>query len=312
MKSVGVVGVGYWGKKHVDEYTKLGCKVYVADRMQENLDYCREKFKVAGTYSDLDGLLKNEEVKYVSICTPNATHFPIAKKVLESGKHVLVEKPFVLDSKDGEELIKIAQEKKLNLSVGHIFRFNNAVRYVKDAYEKGELGEPYLIKMSWTNIEPVFGDRDVIFDLAPHPFDIVDYLLGEKFEEISCVGGAYRQDYTEAAFINSRIKNTAVHLEVSWITPRKVRELIFVGSKKTVFADCVRQKVSIYDNEMKNYRDVEIVPNNTIQDELREFIRCADTHNTSVADAEVGMKIVKLLELAEESMKGKEVVKVSF
>ena len=311
--AVGVIGAGYWGKKHVDEYTQLGHKVFVSDLSEENLDYCKEKFDVAGVYKDFEELLKNDEIRYVSVCTPNSTHFKIARAVLESGKHVLVEKPFVMNSEDGKKLISIAKKQNLNIAVGHIFRFNNAIKFVREQLKGGELGEPYLLKLSWTNLEPVFGDRDVLFDLAPHPFDIADFLFEHDPEEISCVGGAYRQmERVESAFINCTIRDTIVNVDVSWITPRKTRELVLVGSKKTIFADCTRQKVSIYDNDKKSYQDVEIVPNNTIQDELRDFIYKSDNGGTSVAGAEVGVKIIHLLELVEESLKKKRTIKVSF
>ena len=311
MNTVGVIGAGYWGKKHVEEYTTLGCTVHVADLLEENRAYCKKKFNVAGTYSDFKELLKNPEIKHVSICTPNPTHFEVAKAAIESGKHVLIEKPFVMNSADGKTLIALAKEKDAHIAVGHVFRFNNAINFIREGLKKGEFGEPYLLKLSWTNLEPPYADRDVIFDLTPHPFDIVDYFFGQNPDEISAVGGAYRQGkHLESAFINCRVKDSIIHIEVSWITPKKTRELVLVGSKKTVFADCVGQHVSIYDNKKKTYYDVGIVANNTIQDELRNFIHCSNNRHVSVAGAEVGIKVIRLLELVEESIKKKKTIHV--
>ncbi|MBI2675139.1 MAG: Gfo/Idh/MocA family oxidoreductase [Candidatus Aenigmarchaeota archaeon] len=310
--AAGVIGAGFWGKKHIEEYIKLGLEVYAADVSKESLQKCRELYPVKGIYADYKELLQNKEIRYVSVCTPNSTHFQVASDSARAGKNTLVEKPFVLKSEEGQGLIRLANERKLHLSVGHIFRFNNAVNFIRNSFIKGDIGTPYLLKLNWSNLEPIYADRDVIFDLAPHPFDIVNYIFNALPDEISCVGGSYRQQkHAEAAFIICRLNSTLVNIEVSWLTPRKQREVVFVGSRKTIFADCARQKVSVYDNEQNSYYDVDIIPNNTLQDELREFIRCSESRGFSVADAEVGLKIVRLLEISEESMKKKKMIHYS-
>ena len=310
MTSAAVIGVGYWGRKHVEEYYKLGIDVYATDPVEANREFCKEKGWVKGTYSDIKDVCANDDIKYVSVCTPNHTHYELAKLLLENGKNVLVEKPFVMEGSQGRELIELAREKKLNLSVGHIFRFNNAINFVKNVLEHGDLGTPYLLKLSWTNIEPVYPKRDVIFDLAPHPFDIVDFLFGKNVDEVFCISQKYRQDEVEAAFINSKLNDALINIEVSWVTPKKERNLVLVGSKATAFVECTRQKVTLYENDKNAYHEVDLVPNNTLQDELREFVRCVESRGTSVADAEVGAKIVKVLEAAKLSMEAGKAVKI--
>lgn len=310
MKSAAVIGAGYWGRKHVEEYSKLGLDVYAVDLLEKNLEFCREKGWVKGTYSDVDEICNNDNVKYVSVCVPNNLHYDIAKKLLLGGKNVLVEKPFVMESSQGNELIEIAKENRLNLSVGHIFRFNNAVNFVRNSLRRGEIGEPYLLKLSWTNLEPVYNERDVVFDLAPHPFDIIDFLFEKGVDEIHCIGQKYRQDHVEAAFISSRMNSTLINVEVSWVTPKKERNMVIVGSSGTAFVECTRQKVLYYENANKRYYEVDLVPNNTLQDELREFIKCTERRGISIADAEVGVKIVQQLEAAKLSMEKGEPVKL--
>jgi UDP-N-acetylglucosamine 3-dehydrogenase len=315
MNGVGVIGVGIWGRKHVEEYIKLGYPTFVADISETNLQSCKEKFPVAGTYRDFKALLQNPDIKYVSICTPNATHYEVAKAALEHGKHALVEKPFVLKNQDGKKLVDLAKEKNVNIVVGHVFRFSNVVNAVRQLLKNDDLGKPYILKFSWTNLEPFY--HDVIFDLAPHPFDIANYLLEEDPSEISCVGGSYREKAQpgapEAAFINYRIKKIIVHIEISRITPRKKRDFVLVCSDKTVFADCLNQKLSLHDNRTNSpLPDMDIVSNNTLQDELKSFISCSDSSIKSVASAEIGTKIVHLLELAETSLKNKRTMHVDF
>ncbi len=309
MKAAAVIGTGYWGRKHVEEYHRLGIDVYAVDLRKENTDFCAEKGWVKGTYNDVQDVIKNPDIRYVSICTPNNTHYQMAKMLLLAGKHVLVEKPFVMEAHQGAELIEIAKKRSLNISVGHIFRFNNAVNYVRNCLNAGDFGEPYVLKLSWTNLEPIYPDRDVLFDLAAHPFDIADYLFSVAPDEIACFGQGYRQGQVEAAFINSHIGKTLLNIEVSWVTPKKERSLVLVGSKATVFVECARQKVTIYDNEAAAYRDVDLAPNNTLSDEILEFVRCAENRGTSTADAEVGVKIVKLLECAKLSITSGKIVK---
>ena len=127
--NVGVIGVGYWGRKIVDEYSKVEevSLVGVSDLDEKNLQFCAERYGVKNGFTDYKKLLAMKDLHAVNICTPNQMHYRITKEALEAGKHVLVEKPITLNSKEGKELVELAQKKKLVLSVGHIFRFNNAL-----------------------------------------------------------------------------------------------------------------------------------------------------------------------------------------
>jgi len=305
---VGVIGVGYWGKKIVDEYTNMGVDITVADINEENLKFCNEKYGVATT-KDYKDILNDEEIIAVNICTPNATHYPIAKDCLLAGKNVLVEKPLTLKLEDAEDLANIAVENNLILTVGHIFRFNNAVQHIKKMIDYGEFGEIYIMKLTWTNIEPLYEDRDVIFDLAPHSFDIINFLFGRDPDELFCTGNAYRRkEGTEAAFINARLNNILINIELSWLTPRKVRSLNIIGAKKSAVVDCSYQKVEIYDDG--GWKNLEIVPNNTIRSELESFLACIKNRNISIADVQVGINSVRILEIAEKSLHEERMIKV--
>jgi UDP-N-acetylglucosamine 3-dehydrogenase len=130
---VGVIGTGYWGRKIVDEYTKIDGVdlVGVSDLDSKNAEFCRERYGVRDTYDDYSDLLDLEELMAVNVCTPNASHYEICRAALEKGKHVLVEKPITMTSAEGWDLVKMAQDRGLTLSVGHIFRFNNALAEVR-------------------------------------------------------------------------------------------------------------------------------------------------------------------------------------
>ena len=308
--SVAVIGVGYWGKKHVEEYVALGADVTVADLNEGSLKFCAEKHHVETT-KDYKDILANDKIKAVSICTPNETHYKITKDCLEAGKNVLVEKPLAMSIDQGGELIDLAKDKGSTLAVGHIFRFNNAINKVKAMIESYELGEIRIVKFKWTNVEPLFEDRDVIFDLAPHPFDIINYLFKINPDEVSCIGSAYRRSKNkgvEAVFINGILGEVIINIELSWLTPPKTRELVVVGSNKSVLVNCTAQTVKVVEDN-KSY-DLDIIPNNTIRTELQSFLSCIDDKSKqNISSGSVGLDIVKMIAICQKSLSEKRVLR---
>lgn len=308
--NVAVIGVGYWGLKHVEEYLVLNADVTAMDVSEKNLKLCAEKYGVK-TVKDYNSILADKKIKAVSICTPNETHYKITKDCLNAGKNVLVEKPLAMTREQGRELIDLAKDNGSTLAVGHIFRFNNAVAKVKEMIENYELGEIRIVKLEWTNVEPLFEDRDVIFDLAPHPFDIINYLFNRNPDEISCIGSAYRRSKSkgvEAVFINCMLGEIIINIELSWLTPPKTRSLVVIGSNKSVLVNCTAQAINVVEGN-KSY-DLEIIPNNTIRDELRAFLHCIDDKNKrNISDGSVGLDIVKMIEICQKSLNEKQVLK---
>src|SRR3989344_3940588 len=193
MMKIAVVGAGYWGKKHVEELTKLNEDVIVVDIDPKNRKYCKERFNVK-VFDNHKKILKDKDLKAVIICTPNATHYRICRDFLISGKHVLVEKPLATKKEHINALISLAKDNKVSLSVGHLFRFNNSINKVKEMVREGYLGDIYIVKMKWINNEFEYqqdfykriGDRDVIDDLVLHPFDILNFIFEKNPDEFSC------------------------------------------------------------------------------------------------------------------------------
>ena len=307
---VAVIGVGYWGKKHVEEYTALGANVIAVDLDEEKLKFCAEKYGVKTT-NNYNDILLDDAIKAISICTPNETHYKIAKDCLNAGKNVLVEKPLAMTIEQGKELIDIAKDNGSTLAVGHIYRFNNAINKVKEMIENYELGEIRIVKLKWTNVEPLFEDRDVIFDLAPHSFDIINYLFKKDPDEISCIGNAYRRSKNkgvEAVFINCMLGEIIINIELSWLTPPKTRSLVVVGANKSVLVNCTAQTIKIVVGN--KFYDLEIIPNNTIRTELQTFLdRINDKSKQNVSSGEVGLDIVKMIEICQKSLNERRTLK---
>lgn len=273
---VGVIGVGYWGIKHVDEYIQLGHDVIICDKSQEKIQNCKERFDTVEV-KNLETILNDKEVTCVSICTPNDTHYDIASKCLIAKKHVFLEKPISTNIEDASKLIELSEKNNIILQVGHIYRFNNSVQKARELINNFELGHIYSVNFSWTNFEPVFNDKGIILDLGIHPVDIIDNIFCGDYENIKCRGWGFRQKNTEFAIINYKLitsenKSIFVNIELSWLNPIRKREMIVIGSEKTLQVDCVNQKISLIDNISKDIEEIPITANNTIRDELEFFI----------------------------------------
>ena len=312
--NVGVIGVGYWGKKIVDEFTKVEnvSVIGVSDLDEKNLAFCRERYGIKAGYKSYKDLLSLRELHAVSVSAPNEMHYRICKDALEAGKHVLVEKPITLKSKEGKELVELAQKSGLTLSVGHIFRFNNALAEVRRLIKEEKFfGKLFLMELNWTNLEKAFPDRDVLFDLAPHMFDIQNYLLGHWPEEVSCVGGPFRRrEGEETAYVISRFKDGVIAMaNISWLVPRKTRQVVLVGENRAAVVDAVGQEVTVYESGYTYKLGVE--RNNTIRDELVHFVKSisdpmTETKNSGI----VGVRTVELIEAAKRSIEERKAIKV--
>lgn len=308
MTKVGVIGVGHWGKKHVEELRALGAEVFVADLDKRNLQICEERFRAHPL--TLEDMLSNDEIVAVTICTPIPTHYQLGKQALQAGKHTLIEKPLAMTVRQAEYEVRLAREKRVLLATGHIYRFNNAVSGIKRLLQEGTLGDIHIAKFAWTNLEPVYKDRDIISDLAPHPFDIMEDLFGKSPDEVSCIGNSYRQrDLTEAAFINCRLGRILVNIELSWLTPWKQRTLHLVGSRASVAVDLLTQEAKVYmEGAQANLLPIE--ENNTISDELRHFLDCIANGTRCLADGESAIHAIRMVEITRKALREKRTLRI--
>jgi predicted dehydrogenase len=312
--NVGIIGIGYWGKKILDEFSKVENVniAGVSDLDEKNLAFAAERYGVKNGYKEYSQLLAVKDLHAVAICTPNQSHFATCRDALEAGKHVIVEKPITLTSKEGKELVALAKKKGLTLSVGHIFRFNNALAEVRRLIKEEKFfGKLFLMEMNWVNLEKAFPDRDVLFDLAPHMFDIQNYLLDQWPDEVTCVGGPFRRsEGEETAYVVSKFKDGMVAMaNISWLVPRKTRQIMLVGESRSALIDAVAQEVTVYESGY-TYR-LGLERNNTIRDELVHFIKSISDPMTETRNSgEVGVRTVELIEAAKKSMREGKAVKV--
>jgi UDP-N-acetylglucosamine 3-dehydrogenase len=318
--NLAVIGAGYWGRRAIREYIQLGKAdpgfnlVQVCDLKEENLDYCREELQMGPEMlsGDYEAVLKSPDIDAVHICTPNETHHRIGLQALNAGKNVLLEKPMALTPREAWELCGVAEHRHLCLQVGHIYRFNNALKKVRELIDDGYFGDLYYLKLQWTTWMPSPLGRDIIFDLGPHPIDIMNFLLQRWPVKVSCSANAYRRpSLEEVAYINLDFGNKLMaHVELSWLQPGKVRELNIMGARRTAKVDCLNQTVQIFEDNNGGNFSLDVPRNNTIYDEVNHFVTSIRDENNHKNTGKVGAGNVAVLESLKASMEQEKLVKV--
>ena len=306
---IGVIGAGRWGKKHIDEYSKMKDVelLWASDLSQNNLNFCKSNYKIENFTTDYYDVLSSD-VEAVSICTSNETHFEVCKDALIAGKHVLVEKPLTLHSNKAYKLVEIAKQSNKLLAVGHLFRYNNAINEVRKLIENKFFGALYYLRFQWTIqwMSEIYPDKklDIIVDMMPHLYDIMNYLTGLWPKKITCFGKDFiKKGLEDTAYIICELpKNIMTHSEISWTLPEKVREVDLIGSKACAKIQAVSQKVEIFERSNEG-RSLNIKENNTLGDELRCFIDSINSNSKITNDGEVGAKTVELVQATRKSLK---------
>ena len=227
MKGICIVGYGYWGPKLVRNFLQAaaGCTVAVCDESPDRLSRAQKDFPAVKVFSSFDRLLADPDFDAVALATPVSTHFPLAKRALEAGRHVLVEKPLTTSRREADELIALASRQKRVLMVDHTFLYHPAVRKIKALVEAGDLGQLRYIDSTRINLGLFQHDVNVLWDLAVHDLSIVNYLTPERPLAVSAVATAHTAGAPEnIGFLVLRYASgLVVHLNCSWVSPVKIR-----------------------------------------------------------------------------------------
>ncbi len=328
MIKLGVVGYGYWGPNQVRNFyaNKDANVACVCDVSKERLNLVATSYPSVKTTTDYKDIMKDPDIDAVVICTPVSSHFPLAQEALENDKHVLLEKPMTATVEESEKLIDLAEKKKKVLMVDHTFLYTGAVRKMKEMVQKGELGDIYYFDSVRVNLGLFQHDVNVIWDLAPHDFSIMDYLLQKEPEMVSAVGVCHLGDLENIAYVTVQYPgNLLGHLHVNWLAPVKVRTTLIGGTKRMIVYDDTEpsEKIKIYDKGVSYSEKKEDVYQMLIQyrsgDMLapkldstealklvsKEFVDSVNQNRKPLTDGEAGLKVVKLLQASTESMKNK-------
>ena len=324
---VGVIGYGYWGPNIARNLSALDkCDfVVICDRNAAALKRAQKTYPGVHLTTDPDEVLQSPDVDAVAIVTPVWTHFALAKKALENGKHVFVEKPFTSTSAQAEELIELASRKNLRIMVDHTFLFSGAVRKIRELVDKGTLGKLYYFDSTRVNLGLFQHDVSVVWDLAPHDLSIMDYILRDQPEAVVATGGNHFNDLADMAYLTVFFPgNVTAHINVNWLSPVKVRTTLIGGRDKMLVWNDLDpdEKIKVYDKGVDitngqgvydllvSYRSGDVwgpkVDNTeALKVELGYFLDCVLEGKTPSNDGAAGLRVVRLLEAAEQSLKSR-------
>lgn len=320
----GVIGYGYWGPNVVRnlcalEATQLAA---VCDKSFAALQRVKQLYPGVRVTSDYSELLSSPDIDAIAVVTPVWTHFDLAKSALLNGKHVFVEKPFTSTSAQAEELIELAAQRNLQIMVDHTFLFTGSVRKIRQLIDDDTLGKLYYYDSTRVNLGLFQHDVNVLWDLAPHDLSIVDYLIGKPPQGIVATGDKHLNGLTDIAFMTVYFPDQVIaHINVNWLSPVKVRTTLIGGEKKMLVWNDLEadEKVKIYDRGVKltereglhellvGYRSGDmwapkIEATEALKLELQYFVDCIETNQVPINDGLAGLRIVRMLEAAEESL----------
>ncbi len=324
MIKVGVVGYGYWGPNIVRNFHRGdGSRVAaICDKSAEMQRRASRDYPDIRVTNDPCEILTNNEIDVVAVVTPVWTHHELAKKALEHGKHVFVEKPFTSTSEQAEELIELAARKNLKVMVDHTFLFTGAVRKIRNLVDNGTLGNLYYYDSTRVNLGLFQHDVNVIWDLAPHDLAIMDYVINKKAEAVSATGQVHLNGHEDIAFITVYFPDKVIaHINVNWLSPVKVRTTLIGGEKKMLVWNDLEadEKIKVYDKGVKitnrqgvyellvSYRSgdmwsPQVEQIEALKAELEHFVDCISNNRDPLNDAQAGLRVVRMLESANESL----------
>lgn len=328
MINVGVIGCGHWGPNYIRIFHQLANSqsLICMDLDQQRLAKVKDVYPHIQTTSDYQIVLDNPEVQAVCVAVPTKFHFDIARQALEKGKHVLCEKPLALTEQECRDLKKIAERNKFVLMVGHIFVFNATIVWLKEYIESGDMGKIFYAYASRTNLGPFRYDVNALWDLAPHDISIFNYLFNSEPLNVSARGqkplGTPLEDL---AFVTMEYPDHVIaHVHVSWLDPKKVRQITIVGEKKMLIWDDLDNEgpIKIYDKHVEKtstfyetYGEFQLLSkvgsimmpkinlNEPLKAQAQYFLECIEKgKNPDRADAQKGLEVVRALNAIQASM----------
>ena len=334
MVNLGVIGYGYWGPNVARNFNSCpGAKlVTICDLNEKRLKLAKSNFPFVNVSSNPNDLLNSDDIQAVAIVTPVFAHYELAKAALENGKHIFVEKPFTSNAEQAEELINFAHKKGLIIMVDHTFLFTGAVTKIKEIIDSQALGSLFFYDSTRVNLGLFQHDINVVWDLAPHDFSIMNYLLNKSPVGISAQGTEhFGTGLEDVAYIAAHFDNGFIgHFHCNWLSPVKIRKTLISGDKKMLVWDDLEsdEKIKIYDRgvEFKNGEGIDkllvsyrsgdmysprILNTEALQLEAQYFLECIENSIEPFNNGESGLKVVRMLEATDKSLKnGGEKIKI--
>jgi predicted dehydrogenase len=331
MIGIAVIGYGYWGPNLARNFaeTEGASLAMVCDADPKRLALAQKRFPALTCGADFDEALRNPDVNAVAIATPVHTHYELAKRAINAGKHVLVEKPLTSRVDHAEELVALAEKKGVVLMVDHVFVYSPPVLKMKELVSQGRLGKLFFIDSVRINLGLFQHDVNVVWDLAPHDLSIVDFLVGRLPVSLSAFGATHaNHDIEDVAYLTLDYGDGLIaNFHVNWLSPVKVRQMIIGGAERgLIYNDLdVDEKIKVYDRGIDvgsdpnqrskaliSYRSGDIwSPNLATREPLsrmaEDFVTSVKSGQQPVSDGKSGLRIVKILDAAQRSIKSQNV-----
>ena len=291
------IGTGGWGKNHTRILSELGVLVAICDANPDKSKEYGKKYSV-NNYESLDELLRSEEFDGAFVVTPTSTHTEIAMKLLESKKHVFVEKPMTYKSEDGEKLAKLAEKNKVILTCGYIERFNPAVNVVKKMVNEKKYGELVMLEFHRENRMPLhIKDVGIIYDTSVHDIDTANWLFNEMPQVVFARAGKIKHEREDFANIMLGYKNDKVAIISSnWITPKKVRKFTAVCTEAIISSDFISQEIIIEKDE--KVEKVENEKQEPLMREIQNFLDSITDKTQQIVKSQEAVNVTKIAEAA--------------
>ena len=314
---VALFGFGHWGRNLARNFAQLGALRVVSDPDPRALEAAGKAYPDARLTADWRESIADPAVQACAIAAPAAMHYDLARRALEAGKDVFVEKPLALTAKEGEALVELAEKQGRILMVGHLLEYHPATEALRVLVAKGELGKIQYVYSNRLNLGRIRTEENALWSFAPHDVHVFLRLLGEAPVEVACQGGSYLSHQLADVTMSMMTFASGVrgHIFVSWLHPFKEQKLVVIGSKKmAVFDDVVKDgKLKIFDKGI-DWKDGQPVIRQTaestlffpemepLREELAHFVDCVRTRKTPRTDGVNGVRVLRVLDACQRSI----------
>ncbi|MBP7114255.1 MAG: Gfo/Idh/MocA family oxidoreductase [Candidatus Peribacteraceae bacterium] len=332
--SVGIVGLGYWGPNWLRNFAaQEGCTLaWGCDLAVERVTKFSRMYPATRFTKNVEDMFGDKSLDAVVIATPTSTHFPLAKAALLAGKHVLVEKPMTSTSKEGRQLVELAKKKGKMLLVDHTFAYTSAVQRIATMSHEKKFGDLLYFDSTRINLGLIQKDTNVLWDLAIHDLTILAAIKDLSLvTEVNAIGSAHYGKHVEDGHLHLAFKDGfAAHIHCSWLSPVKIRKTLIAGRKAMITYDDTEpsEKIRLYDKGVDHdttkpdpffpkYRSGDVlIPalpvTEALATEAKHFLECIRGNAKPIVSGEDGTMMVKILELADESLAKKKPMKTNF
>jgi UDP-2-acetamido-3-amino-2,3-dideoxy-glucuronate N-acetyltransferase len=314
---IAVLGCGYWGHNLVRNLADLGALAAVCDERPAALGEVRKRYPSLPAVASADTLLADASIDGVVIATPARTHAALARRALEAGKDVFVEKPLALTVDEGQALVDLARDRGRVLMVGHLLAYHPAIVRLRQLVRDGALGKIHYVYSNRLNLGRIRTEESALWSFAPHDVHAMLRLLAEEPIEVACSGGSYLQERVADVTMTvlSFASGVRGHIFVSWLHPFKEQKLVVVGDRKMAVFDDTRptSKLRLFPHRVdwvdrlpvtvKAEAEIVAVPDvEPLREECAHFLRCVASRETPRTDGASGVAVLKVLEACQASL----------